>query len=52
MKDQIVIAAFNQAYAKEHLETGLIVYTDQGSQFTGGNFHMLMKSRKAIHSES
>lgn len=52
MKDQLVIAAFNQAYGKEHLETGLIVHTDQGSQFTGGNFQMFLKSRKAIHSES
>ena len=52
MKDQLVIAAFNQAYSKEHPESGLIVHTDQGSQFTSGNFQMLMKSKKAIHSES
>lgn len=52
MKDQLVIAAFNQAYGKEHPESGLIVHTDQGSQFTSGNFQMLLKSKKAIHSES
>lgn len=52
MKDQLVIAAFNQAYSKEHPESGLIVHTDQGSQFTSGNFQMLLKSKKAIHSES
>ena len=52
MKDQLVIAAFNQAYGKEHPEPGLIVHTDQGAQFTGNNFQMLLKLRKAIHSES
>ena len=52
MKDQLVIAAFNQAYGKEHPEPGLIVHTDQGAQFTGNNFQMLLKARKAIHSES
>lgn len=52
MKDQLVIAAFNQAYGKEHPEPGLIVHTDQGAQFTSGNFQMLLKARKAIHSES
>lgn len=38
MKDQFVISAFNQVYGKEHPEAGLIVHTDQGTQFTGGNF--------------
>ena len=52
MKDQLVIAAFNQAYGKEHPEPGLIVHTDQGAQFTSGNFQMLLKARKAIHSTS
>ena len=52
MKDQLVIAAFNQAYGKEQPEAGLIVHTDQGSQFTSRNFQMLLKSRKAIYSES
>lgn len=37
-KDQFVISAFNQVYGKEHPEAGLIVHTDQGAQFTGGNF--------------
>lgn len=37
MKDQLVISAFNQAYGKEHPEAGLIVYTDQGTQFTSRN---------------
>ena len=37
---------------EEHPKSGLIVHTDQGSQFTSGNFQMLLKSKKAIHSES
>ena len=52
MKDQLVISAFNQAQGKEHPEAGLLVHTDQGAQFTGGNFQMLLKNRNAIHSES
>ena len=45
-------STFNQAHGKEHPEPGLIVHTDQGAQFTSGNFQMLLKARKAIHSES
>lgn len=52
MKDELVIAAFNQAYGKEHPEPGLIVHTDQGTQFTSGNFQALIKAKKAVHSES
>ena len=52
MKDQLVIAAFNQAFGKEHPEPGLIVHTDQGAQFIGNNFQMLLKARKAVHSTS
>ena len=52
MKEYLVISAFNQAYGKEHPNTGLVVHTDQGSQFTGKNFRMLLKSKKAVHSQS
>ena len=52
MKDDLVIAAFNQAYGKEHPDPGLIVHTDQGTQFTSGNFRLLLNARKAIHSNS
>lgn len=52
MKDDLVIAAFNQAYGKEHPNPGLIVHTDQGTQFTSGNFRLLLNARKAIHSNS
>lgn len=52
MKDILVMDAFIQAYEKEHPERGLIVHTDQGSQFTGGRFQALLKRYDAIHSES
>ena len=52
MKEHLVISAFNQAYGKEHPNSGLVVHTDQGSQFTSKNFRMLLKSKKAIHSQS
>ena len=52
MKEHLVISAFNQAYGKEHPNSGLVVHTDQGSQFTSKNFRMLLKSKKAAHSQS
>ncbi|WP_427042739.1 IS3 family transposase (plasmid) [Fusobacterium sp. SB021] len=52
MKEHLVISAFNQAYGKEHPNSGLVVHTDQGNQFTGKNFRMLLKSKKAVHSQS
>lgn len=52
MRDKLVIAAFNQAYGKEYQEAVLIVYADQGSQFTSGSFQMLLKYKKTIHRES
>ena len=52
MKDTLVMDAFMQAYGKEHPESGLIVHTDQGSQFTGGKFRMLLVKYGAIHSNS
>lgn len=38
MKDSLVIDHFIQAFGKEQPPTGLIVHTDQVSQFTGCNF--------------
>lgn len=52
MKDTLVIDAFMVAYGKEHPENGLIVHTDQGSQFTGGRFQALLKKYGAIHNQS
>lgn len=52
MKDTLVQDAFIQAYGKEHPDVGLIVHTDQGSQFTGGNFRSLLAKYHAIQSNS
>lgn len=52
MKDTLVQDAFIQAYGKEHPDVGLIVHTDQGSQFTSGNFRVLLAKYHAIQSNS
>ena len=52
MKDTLVMDSFIQAYGKEHPKNGLIVHTDQGSQYTGGRFQALLKKQGAVHSES
>lgn len=52
MKEKLVIDAFNQAYGREHPEAGLIVHTDQGAQYTGNAFRSLVRSHKAIISNS
>lgn len=52
MKEKLVLDAFNQAYGREHPETGLIVHSDQGAQYTGAAFRMLIKSINAIASNS
>lgn len=52
MKDTFFMDAFMQAYGKEHPLQGLIIHTDQGSQFTESNFRMLISSHGAIESNS
>lgn len=52
MKDTLVMETFMQGYGRELPKDGLIVHTDQGSQFTSGNFRRLLKQHKAIHSNS
>lgn len=52
MKDSLVVDAFIQAYGKEQPSAGLIVHTDQGSQFTGCNFRSILDKFGAIHSNS
>lgn len=52
MKETLVMDAFIQAYGREHPEEGLIVHTDQGSQFTGGNFQTLLRTHDAVSSVS
>lgn len=48
MKDTLVQDDFIQAYGKEHPDAGLIVHTDQGLQFTSGNFRSLLAKYHAI----
>lgn len=52
MKESLVIQAFLQAYGRERPREGLIVHTDQGSQYTGGNFRTILKTYGATHSNS
>jgi len=52
LKESLVIQAFSQAYWREKPTEGLIVHTDQGAQFTGGNFRSILKSHGAIQSNS
>lgn len=52
MKDNLVMDAFMQAYGRERPKEGLIVHTDQGSQFTSGNFQTLLRTHGAVASVS
>lgn len=52
MREGLVIQAFLQAYGRERPKEGLIVHTDQGSQYTGGSFRSVLKTYGAIHSNS
>lgn len=52
MKDTIVIDAFLQALGKEHPEEGLIIHTDQGSQYTGSRFQEVLRKKGAVSSMS
>ena len=52
MKDTIVIDAFLQALGKEHPEEGLIIHTDQGSQYTEFRFQEVLRKKGAVSSMS
>ncbi len=52
MTERLVIDAFLQVIGKEQPEVGLIVHTDQGSQFTGANFIAVLAEKGAIPSNS
>lgn len=52
IKEDLVIQAFLQAYGREKPKEGLIVHTDQGSQYTGRNFRSVLKTHGAVHSNS
>ncbi|VTP78392.1 transposase [Streptococcus pyogenes] len=46
MQDKLVTEAFNQAYNREKPKEGVIVHTDQGSQYTGARFQDLLRRKK------
>lgn len=52
MQDQLVTDAFKQAYQRESPKEGLIVHTDQGSQYTGSRFQELLRQKKCKSSMS
>lgn len=52
MKEKLVTDAFLQAYGREHPKKGLILHTDQGSQYTSDGFRMLLKKYGVIQSNS
>jgi len=52
MTERLAIDAFLQGFGKENPRAELIVHTDQGSQFTGGNFIAVLKSKGAVPSHS
>ena len=52
MTERLSMDAFLQCLGKEQSVPELIVHTDQGSQFTSGNFTTLLKSKGAIPSNS
>ncbi|OTW90201.1 hypothetical protein BK702_09895 [Bacillus thuringiensis serovar cameroun] len=52
MKNYLVIDAFLQGYKKEHPKKGLIIHTDQGSQYTNSNFQATLKKYGAVSSVS
>lgn len=48
MRESLVIQAFLQAYGRERPKEGLIVHTDQGSQYTGESFRSVLKAYGAV----
>ena len=52
MRETLVIDAFLQAFGREKPVEGLIIHTDQGSQFTGQKFQAVLQQHGAISSVS
>ncbi len=52
MTEELAMDAFQKAWGMTHPGKGLIVHTDQGSQFTGRRFRSLLKGNDAICSNS
>jgi len=52
MKEALVTEAFLQACGKEHPSKGLVVHTDQGTQYTSSKFQATLRKHGTIHSVS
>ena len=42
IRDTLVLTALNQAIGREHPETGLLIHTDRGAQYTSHRFQALL----------
>src|SRR5574342_695900 len=52
MQDKLVRDCFLQACGKEHPQPGLIVHTDQGSQYTSSRYQSTLRDRKSTRLNS
>lgn len=52
MKEKLVIDAFNDSIGRNNYDSGLIVHTDQDSQYSSYNFQNLISKSRAISSMS
>lgn len=52
MKEALVIASFKKACASTSVRAGLIVHSDRGGQYAGGDFRKLLEKRKVDQSMS
>jgi len=52
LRHSLATSAFIQAYGREHPEEGLLVHTDQGSQYTSHPFTALLTRHGCVHSMS
>lgn len=52
IKESIAIDAFLQAYGREQPQSGLVIHTDQGSQYTSYNFRAVIEDHGCILSNS
>ena len=52
MREEVVIAALNKALGTRRVKPGLIVHSDRGGQYAGGEFRQLLGKRKIRQSMS
>lgn len=52
MRESLVIDSLTSAIQNENPKPGLIVHTDQGSQYTGYRFYEAIRENRCVHSHS